>query len=600
MACYALGSLLWSGYCAYASGVFAYNDYGRYTNMIWNSAHGHLFQFGTQRSYLEIHLSFTLALLGPLYHLFDDASLLLFLQWGMLAIGTVITWAFLRRSETPPIMAGAVVLFFVAYPFTQGVQLDQFHTVGLYFLLVPWLAYTCRFRKYGAWIPLLLILGVREDAFIFVIPPLLYFGWSQRWRAGYIMACLAFLYGVIAIFVLYPAITGNSIFVARASYIGVPPSYAAATARRLSAIALTLLPLVLGAPLRSLWPTGLLILGGLLPALLSQYPQQQRMGTIYAAPVMVWLPIVLSESWTRARRAGLSMAGWRPILHALLLLLLVYATNRQLGFIADGKCASMPRYRRPSLMIQTALPLLHSIPRTERLLLDGELAGLASNREYIFDWKTFKPTRDYVTTIMTRTDGLAGRKDGILVDYLKSNTFGIVYTDGMYTILKRGADPAGNESLLTNLPRLESWVFMTLALEGGRDIASPWGPVRYWEGDASKSPVTLSYHDNRLLPAGHHCIRLHYHVKKPLRNKRNSWGRFSLHQWLQQMPPLVEAELRQVESRPGELMTHDLVIELDKAQSIEYRVTGEDAELWLQKVEWDPPDAQTTSHSLPP
>lgn len=62
-------------------------DYGVYTNMVWNCGAGAPFRIPIYGSYLSTHLSFSLALLGPLLHLWDRPSCLALIQWLMMLAG---------------------------------------------------------------------------------------------------------------------------------------------------------------------------------------------------------------------------------------------------------------------------------------------------------------------------------------------------------------------------------------------------------------------------------------------------------------------------------------------------------------------------------
>ena len=66
-------NLIYGAWCAFTWGKFTLFDYGVYTNMIWNSAHGAPFKVLIDRSYLGTHLSFSLAILGVFFWIFDHA-----------------------------------------------------------------------------------------------------------------------------------------------------------------------------------------------------------------------------------------------------------------------------------------------------------------------------------------------------------------------------------------------------------------------------------------------------------------------------------------------------------------------------------------------
>jgi len=136
----ALG-LLWSGFCAFTWRKFGLFDYGVYTNMIWNSGHGQLFRCLLDRTYLATHLSFSLALLGPLFYLWDHPFMLWVAQWLMLISGALILLRGALRAHVPAFLAWAIVLFLFGYHLNQQVLLSEFHGVSAYLLLVPWLYY---------------------------------------------------------------------------------------------------------------------------------------------------------------------------------------------------------------------------------------------------------------------------------------------------------------------------------------------------------------------------------------------------------------------------------------------------------------------------
>ena len=67
-----LGHLLFSALAAFSAQNYLMSDYGVYTNTIYNIAHGNGFKFLSEHSYLRTHLSFSLALLAPLFWLYSS------------------------------------------------------------------------------------------------------------------------------------------------------------------------------------------------------------------------------------------------------------------------------------------------------------------------------------------------------------------------------------------------------------------------------------------------------------------------------------------------------------------------------------------------
>ncbi|MDD5708173.1 MAG: DUF2079 domain-containing protein [Kiritimatiellae bacterium] len=195
-------------------------DHGRYTTMIWNCAHGAPFRYEVDRSYLATHLSFSLALIGPLFRVWDHPFLLCLVQCLLLAGGAAVLWHAGRRAGLPPLWLAALACFYVAYPMAQSVVLVEFHGVGLYLLTVPWLYAALAGPKPGhAWVPLALTLGAREDAFLVVLPMLIYFAVRTRRPMAITQTVAALAYGLAALFWIYPAINGASLFAVRSGWI---------------------------------------------------------------------------------------------------------------------------------------------------------------------------------------------------------------------------------------------------------------------------------------------------------------------------------------------------------------------------------------------
>lgn len=205
-----LGSYFW-----FTWRPWAWGDYGIYTNMLWNTGHGAPFQYGDGRSYLVTHLSFSLAPYGLLYRIWDHPLVLMYVQWASFAAGAIFLCRSAIRARIPALPLAALLLFYTTYPFAQSVLLSPFHGVSQYFLLLPWLYFCASYARKWTIVPLLLLLALREDAFLNALPILLYISVRDRWRAGYVYAAASFLYGVLAIFVLYPWINGVSVFAYR-------------------------------------------------------------------------------------------------------------------------------------------------------------------------------------------------------------------------------------------------------------------------------------------------------------------------------------------------------------------------------------------------
>ena len=289
--------LLHAAVCAFSWQNFHFLDYGGYTNMLWNTAHARPFLVLVDRSYLEAHLSFTLALLAPLYRAWDHPLLLVAVQWLLIVGGTAWVVRTALQHGLSRLTVAVTAVFMLGYPFAQGTMLSEFHGTSLLFLLLPWLYDRLTRQPASAWLPLLLLLGVREDSFLVVLPILVLFAFKQRSLLVWLFAAGALVYGVTAIFFIYPAINGMSLLDFRANWLptlagGDGIGWTIGARERLPALAWTLLPL-LPALWRD-WKTALAFVA--LPlgiAMLSTSSYQHALRVHYATPVLVCIVLAL-------------------------------------------------------------------------------------------------------------------------------------------------------------------------------------------------------------------------------------------------------------------------------------------------------------------
>ena len=442
----AAAALLRSAWSAFTWGKFDLFDYGIYTNMIWNSGRGQLFRFLMDQSYLRIHLSFTLALLGPLFRVWDHPFLLSFLQWLMLVGGSVMICLAGRRHGLPATAIAAMVLLYLAYPFTQTVILCEFHGVGLYLLLLPWLYYCLSLDKCEwAWLPLALTLGVREDAFLALLPMLAYFAVKRRSRMIGAMLAAAVLYALISLFWLYPLINGKSLFAVRAGYM--PRSTFAAIftgkalTRRLRALLCVLIPTVF--LLRRGWVPMLCFVSlPLVAALAASSRFQYELKMHYPAAVMVCLALGVLEALTLAHRKSREDAPAAVHLHAAYLVAVALAMHLWRGYLPLGG-RHKAEYAGPKGSARAKLDAAAHIPKEGVLVCDNRLTVFCANRSDIDVWKpryTLPAHRQYEPDVaLLKFSDLRGRKADTFLPLLTNGLYGVIYTNESYLVLQRGA-----------------------------------------------------------------------------------------------------------------------------------------------------------------
>ena len=91
--------ILRAAWCSFTWGRFHLVDYGLYSGALWNTTHGHPFQVLNGETYLNRHLTFSLALLVPFVWITDHPFLLSFAQWMLAVAGGVLLVASARKQN---------------------------------------------------------------------------------------------------------------------------------------------------------------------------------------------------------------------------------------------------------------------------------------------------------------------------------------------------------------------------------------------------------------------------------------------------------------------------------------------------------------------
>lgn len=572
-----LGLLLYCVYCAYTHFKFTLLDYGVYTNMMWNCAHLDGFRMMVVRNYLYTHLSFSLSLIGLFFYVWDDAFMPALVQWVGLLAGALILYMFGRRHKVAHVHLLAILFFCVWYRFTQSVILSEFHTVGLYFFVIPCLYVCLHEKRVLAWLPLLFLLGIREDAFLFVLPLLLYFAVRYRWRQAYLMTGVAVLYGLLALFVIYPAINDVSLFARRAGYLKNVDGFCFGftsflNTRRQQALFLWLLPCIpfIG---KRIWPLFVFTSVALISALLSGHPSQQGLGGIYSAPVMVMMTVAMMEIWVSTISFG--------SIRSVFLILVVIAVHLYSGFLpGGGKASAIYSVMAPEG--RYAIAASKHIPKQGILLTEIPLAGFCGNRKDLVAGSHYRRDLYAYDLVFCRVSMVRSMAEGDVWRELKTGELGVRYNDGEHLIAQRGYPAEDNEAFIEMYPFREIWVQGTASHGGVNQFSHENGPFRYWEGDGSRGPINLSFGGHRQLKPGRYKALLEYKAETPERTVRDSWGRFGVYE-LNASKALVEMEIPKIVT--GALWNKmEVPFRCSQNTPAELRVTGCDAPLTLRRM----------------
>lgn len=591
--------LLWSVWSAFTSTKFSLFDYGIYANIIWNSGHGDFFVGLHDRSYLWQHLSFSLALLGPLARAVGHPFFLSALQWLMLMAAPLILLCALPRPRFNSLAAAALVFFAAGYVFTQRVALSEFHGTSLYFVAVPWLYLACVRRHPIAWLPLLVILGVREDAFLFVLPLLVYFGWAEDWKPARLMLAAALVYGVLALLVLYPWINGLHIFERRQESLSATSLLdtwnTAGLKLRGLALLLTLVPALLVARRRA-WAALFFPSVALLTSLLSGFWRQHGLINHYSAPVMIMLVTGMVESLRRSARQedGLSPPRpWAEPLRMALLMLWVLVIHHQFGFTWGG-ARHLRYYQRPNPEGLALLEARRHAPPAGILVTDYHYAPYFAHRRSLLTWEYVDESRHQVDVVADRFERLPNLGAGRILSALRAGEFGISYFDGRYFIATRGASPDRNPEVLFALdaPELVISVADTEHQHGQDRRAPACRRARYWDGRGHRAPADLSHGKTVELAAGRYEILVRQRVRAPERSVRGNRGMISLHR-PGSATALLESEI-EVGTR-DEFQWQSIPFEVATPSRVEFRATAGDAEWWLDRIYFKRLEPETES-----
>jgi hypothetical protein len=579
----ALAVAIWAPLCMYYAGRMRVNDYGIYTNTLWNTAHGAWFRYLMDHSYLAVHLSFTLALLAPLFWLFDHPYLLAAVQSATLVGGTVLMARLLRRAGIGTLPASGLLLLFAGYPLIQQVVLCDFHGVCLYFILLPALYYTACYRRGLAWLPLVLILGLREDAGLTAIPLLAWLAGRERWKGGWLLTAAAVLYTTLACTVLYELINEVDLtgVPRRGHYFdleGILNSFDAdGLARRAKALGWLFLP---GLPWllrgRAGLPILLFPLLGLLPLLFSLDGRVHGLAVQYPAIVQVgvWLGIVdalrREGPLSAPRAAALQLYFLAVVLGATAVFGVGYADDRTIGWHRDAEGRHAEQIAR-------------RIPRTGTLLTTSSLCGYCSNRRDLQVHLRSPGQPATVDHLFVRMGDLA--QSDRLRRFLDDEAFGVAYFDFTTVILSRGAsrDQVYLVRAAAQHPNRALPFYRTLPDDAVNAYDPDCGWARVWPGAPSGQTGVVAAGRAVHLPAGRHLAFVRYRTDPTQAHAEiTDRGRIELHP--RGLEPLVIARDLDIGPASGDFFVLAFPFELPVATRVQPKILGGVVRLWLDQV----------------
>jgi uncharacterized membrane protein len=156
------------------------------------------------------HASYILLLLVPLYWLWPAAQLLLLAQTLALCVAAIPVFLLARSAFRNPWLALLPAGAFLLNPALGWLNMENFHPDSFEVPLLLFAFYLMTQKRWRTYIVvLLLLLAVKEDVALVVVPLGIYIALRHDRRMGVITAELGLIWLVVTVFLLGPLFTGD-------------------------------------------------------------------------------------------------------------------------------------------------------------------------------------------------------------------------------------------------------------------------------------------------------------------------------------------------------------------------------------------------------
>ncbi len=190
-------------------GTFSY-DVGLYDQGLWLvSRLEEPFVTLMGRNLFGDHSSLVLFLLVPLYWLVPGTATLLVVQNIVVAAGAIPFFLLARRLLADERSAFLVSLMWLVNPAVVGATLENFHPDTFHGLFVPlalWAVLERRWRLFA--VAVLLVLSVKEDAFLVVVPLGIWIAVRVDRRKGLATVLAGLIAAIVAMYLIMRPLTG--------------------------------------------------------------------------------------------------------------------------------------------------------------------------------------------------------------------------------------------------------------------------------------------------------------------------------------------------------------------------------------------------------
>lgn len=436
-------------------------DLAIFDNAYWNTLQGRFWHSDIMgHNYLGEHLNLLLWLFIPLYRLWPSPALLLLLQSVLLVLSAWPLYLLGRKKNLPDWLNLALLVAYLLYLPLLGVNLGDFHEISLVPFLTLWALYFLETGQTGwFWLCLSLSFLTKENILLNGVFIGLYLGLARKkWLAGAALAALSLVFFQVYVHCLVPLLSGAPYpyFSERYGALGGSAGEILANVwhrpqilletvfqwRKVMYLGQVFYPLLL-LPLLSGW--GILLFA--LPlgsVLLSSYPVVyanvfNQYGAAYL-PFLFYLTVLVLAGMPRPvwRR----FAAWFFVLYALTA---SYQWGRWPGSkgLPDGLyrieagslsgLAGLKRLIRPEASVSATRNLGPHLAKRRRLMVFS-----------YSDWAG----ADHIA-VDTRYAKAGERWH--LSEILRSSEYGVIYSDGRFVLLEKGAPAGGNEAVRRRL-----------------------------------------------------------------------------------------------------------------------------------------------------
>lgn len=492
-------------------------DYGLYDNTIWNVANGRGFHTSVYGiSYLAIHFSPILALVAPLYWVWDTPMWPIIVQCGALAASGILLAMLARHLQVRPVVTLALLATYFFELLAQRVYLVEFHTVAIQAPFVfAFVLSTLSGHHVLAAVWAGLLLATREDAFVGLAPLALFLAWRLRTWVPAATGLIALVYGWWAIVFAMPLFGGTTVFQFRAHgfrlFRGARAFLDVLDAARFAG-AYLLVPHAVLVIFAGAWL--LVAVPPLLQVFLSGYPAQYLLQVHYSASLRPYLFLAMTAGLATVTRRTMQVkwGGWLPHaavgLSAAIALLLVVRESPMPPFpMAHSVYGELsPRYRY-------LYELIGRLPATAAVAAPDHVFPHVAHRAAVWRYRGPDSLATPPEYCLLDAGGGAGRlTPGDLTTLVTRMGYGLEAVSERFALLGRGRAPVRFEDYrelfyVTEVERTARRI--------GDDVrdATASGGVARRAVNPGELPAFVSFGRSWPLPAGDQVCRAR--VRKP-------------------------------------------------------------------------------------